>query len=694
IPASVNKADWPHIIAHESTHIKRFDHILKPVAFFVLCFYWYNPLVWAAYILLGKDIEYACDEKTVKSMENSDRQAYSLALLAVSQGENILFAPPLSFGRVSVKERIKRVMNRRIPVWAVCLAVVLCASLLVLVVLTPASAGSEGTDDSADNSDPSSPGTELGEWTDSILYAPGNALTYTVTVEYTDESKQTASRLLLKEWGSNREVQCLTLPENERFTLSPAYVADVTFDGYADLLLPNEQLAGAFRYHAFVWDAQAEQLVYAPGFSQLSNVALDAQAERILSHRIASMITSYSITVFDAEKQDFVTLHSLYLDWSDGVEPVCREFDERGELVKEFTAHFSGAELSPEDPNATPYFEEGSVWELGSAKWDALLLDSSVVIPGEIRTVTVYYPDEDWEGYIPFTYEVDLTPEILVALCKQHGLFPWEAEMLSFEIRDGVGYLDMNAECRSYSDTYHETVGRRAVEKTFVENYKDQIDSLVITYAGADFYDSFLGEDDGVRYDENGNVILSDPPTYEQILALHQKDPATYRDPGDLQYETAGMIRLENGQWYQYMRYENLLCVFLSGEEVVMSADWDFVPIGSMENAFLFNAGAVYEDESAMKQYTERPIAVRGTLTEGSGGYRYLLQLPDELTVCLETPANEWGGTCEITETETLAIPEAYASLLEGKTGEVVLTGIVMQDGDGVFYLRNVEIYF
>ena len=164
IPASVNKADWAHIIAHETSHIKRLDHLLKPFAFFVLCFYWYNPLVWAAYILLGKDIEYACDEKTVKRMENSDRKAYSLALLAVSQGENIVFAPPLSFGKVSVKERVKRVMTKRIPVWAVCIAIVICVALSFLTVFTLAAAnsndGSDGNDslDSADNGDTSSEG--------------------------------------------------------------------------------------------------------------------------------------------------------------------------------------------------------------------------------------------------------------------------------------------------------------------------------------------------------------------------------------------------------------------------------------------------------------------------------------------------------------------------------------------------------
>ena len=152
IPASANKEDWQHIIAHESCHIKRLDHVLKPLAFLVLCFYWFNPLVWAAYLLLSKDIEYACDERTVKSMESKDRKAYSLALLAVSQGEKIVFAPPLSFGRVSVKERIKRVMNRKIPVWAVCITLLICISLVFLTVFTLA----EGEKPDVDGSEQSS----------------------------------------------------------------------------------------------------------------------------------------------------------------------------------------------------------------------------------------------------------------------------------------------------------------------------------------------------------------------------------------------------------------------------------------------------------------------------------------------------------------------------------------------------------
>lgn len=186
IPASTKKQDWQYIIAHESSHIKRFDHVLKPFAFLVLSVYWFHPLVWAAYLLFSKDIEYACDERTVKDMEGKDRKAYSLALLSVSQGENIIFAPPLSFGKVNVKERIKRVMNRKISVWAICLACIICASLLLLMACTPGSVGTENSDRSSADPQPSD---------------SGNVPALALSVEYADRAELGDNSLFFDEGG-------------------------------------------------------------------------------------------------------------------------------------------------------------------------------------------------------------------------------------------------------------------------------------------------------------------------------------------------------------------------------------------------------------------------------------------------------------------------------------------------------------
>ena len=199
--------------------------------------------------------------------------------------------------------------------------------------------------------------------------------------------------------------------------------------------------------------------------------------------------------------------------------------------------------------------------------------------------------------------------------------------------------------------------------------------------------------DDNSSSGGNGGVTLSDPPTYEEVLALHQQDPETYRDPGELRPECKEMVKLEDGQWYQSYVASSFNCrfIFLSDKEAELSSPWDFLPIGSAENYFLFNVGVMYDDPSEEALYRERPIAVRGTLAEGVGGYAYLLKLPDELILCLEREG--WSGMCYFAQSKTIAIPEAYASLFEGKTGEVTVTGTVKCDEDGMFYLKNVELF-
>ncbi|HHU76880.1 MAG TPA: peptidase M56 BlaR1, partial [Firmicutes bacterium] len=48
LPAGLAEKEKGYIIKHEQTHIQRFDHLIKPLAFLVLCVHWFNPLVWLA----------------------------------------------------------------------------------------------------------------------------------------------------------------------------------------------------------------------------------------------------------------------------------------------------------------------------------------------------------------------------------------------------------------------------------------------------------------------------------------------------------------------------------------------------------------------------------------------------------------------------------------------------------------------
>ena len=138
IPYSVSADDLKYVIAHEQAHIKRKDYLWKPLGFIILSVYWFNPIIWIGYILLCKDIEAACDEKVVTDMQDEDRRLYSTALLNCSIKRPIITACPLAFGEVSVKDRIKNVMNYKKPAfWITIVAIVLCIVLAVCFLTNP-----------------------------------------------------------------------------------------------------------------------------------------------------------------------------------------------------------------------------------------------------------------------------------------------------------------------------------------------------------------------------------------------------------------------------------------------------------------------------------------------------------------------------------------------------------------------------
>ena len=115
LPTTLDKKDWDYVIAHEEAHIQRKDHWWKPIGFLLLSIYWFNPIMWVAYVLLCRDIEAACDEKVIRNMDKEELRAYSIALLKSAVPQRSITACPLAFGEVGIKERIKFVINYRKP---------------------------------------------------------------------------------------------------------------------------------------------------------------------------------------------------------------------------------------------------------------------------------------------------------------------------------------------------------------------------------------------------------------------------------------------------------------------------------------------------------------------------------------------------------------------------------------------------
>ena len=140
LPYQVGEEDQKYVIAHEQAHIRRRDHWWKPLGFVLLSVYWFNPLLWAAYVLLCRDIEGACDEKVIRSMGTEERRGYSTALLNCSICRRGIAACPLAFGEVGVKKRVKAVMHYKRPAfWIVAAALAACAVAAVCFLTDPVS---------------------------------------------------------------------------------------------------------------------------------------------------------------------------------------------------------------------------------------------------------------------------------------------------------------------------------------------------------------------------------------------------------------------------------------------------------------------------------------------------------------------------------------------------------------------------
>ncbi len=140
LPSALAEEHYPAILAHERAHLKRKDHWWKPLGFLLLAVHWFNPLVWAAYALLCRDIELACDEKVIRDGGAPLKKAYSEALLACAAPARGVAACPLAFGEVGVKARIKSVLSYKKPaVWLIVAALLAAAAIAFCFLTTPSS---------------------------------------------------------------------------------------------------------------------------------------------------------------------------------------------------------------------------------------------------------------------------------------------------------------------------------------------------------------------------------------------------------------------------------------------------------------------------------------------------------------------------------------------------------------------------
>ena len=309
LPFGLGEGQLSHVVAHEQAHIARKDHWWKALGFVLLAVYWFNPLLWLAYRLLGRDIEGACDEKVVRSLGAAGRADYAQALLMCSAPRRFLAAHPLAFGEGEVKQRVKRVLCYRRPaVWIGVAAVAVCAVAAAVFLTQPPEEHPAIRWDGVDYTQTGQALEELpqgsqalgtleaedltgsggADWAGSALYASGshfNTLLLETASGYLPFVCGAGERAVVwldytgapdtMPWGERRETQVAQFPgvtfrwtsetltavsgdsEVELLTGMPiwsVYFCDLTGDGLPELCISSSLGSGLIDERVQVWD--------------------------------------------------------------------------------------------------------------------------------------------------------------------------------------------------------------------------------------------------------------------------------------------------------------------------------------------------------------------------------------------------------------------------------------------------------
>lgn len=136
LPDGIQGRELSYILEHERTHLWRKDYVIKPACLFLTCIYWFNPFVWAAFLLMGKDMEMSCDEHVLGRLGEDIKADYSESLLQFASGRKYI-AVPLAFGENGVKSRIRNVLRfKKAKIWISVAAVLLCVAAGAVLLTT------------------------------------------------------------------------------------------------------------------------------------------------------------------------------------------------------------------------------------------------------------------------------------------------------------------------------------------------------------------------------------------------------------------------------------------------------------------------------------------------------------------------------------------------------------------------------
>ncbi len=208
IPYTLFGKDLEYVLSHEKTHIRRKDHLWKPAGFLLLSVYWFNPAIWLAYAALSKDIELACDETVIRSLDKDERKNYSRALLNLSIRQKLITACPVAFGKTAVRNRVDHVMNYKKPaLWSVVITIACCVAVGICFMTEPQKQNAAANEiDETQDVDDSEEGYSIYDAEKGLLITnlssdpeDGNGTRYIYA------GKQGSGKAVIDVWGPNGE---------------------------------------------------------------------------------------------------------------------------------------------------------------------------------------------------------------------------------------------------------------------------------------------------------------------------------------------------------------------------------------------------------------------------------------------------------------------------------------------------------
>lgn len=375
LPSDLSGGAWDSVVAHEQAHLHRRDHWWKPLGFLLLTVYWFNPLMWVAYIFLCRDIEAACDERVVRNMNAADRKAYSEALLSCSAPRRLVSACPLAFGETSVKSRIKSVLSYKKPTIWIIVAALLVSTVAGVCLLTNRPADKPDSDDSPsltdkdDDPDPDdTPQYAFFTHKDKphaqvTLEIGGNSCTYTnsiasswlalgtytmdgdtVTLNFPDDAMTLVFKgdligltLRIGNGGSRMSYEQMSFGddtlkngavfERQEETRAVSFDASVTFAG-GQVRLTDEQRTALYERYSYRSGSYSDK--DRPVIPITSRAELEAFTGEYIAESKADLVSGYDDAFF-ADKMLFAVYHR---DGSGSVQPKIEAIDYNGtELV-------------------------------------------------------------------------------------------------------------------------------------------------------------------------------------------------------------------------------------------------------------------------------------------------------------------------------------------------------------------------